>query len=307
MGGVMGERRRRLVKRPVTARPFDERHPCIAAACFFALWLVALVVVVSAANPALIGLLSGAALRFALEAETLVAAVVATAGCALLLRRSRWARRGSDGGAVRLTGSIRSVRSVIVRFFVGTLAGAALAAVALGAFAAVGALQVDEPARIEALAMWVAACFVNAAFQELLIHGYAFTTLLRAKGLAFATVATTVLFVVLHPSAFACGPVAVAVIVGFGVLLALVRVGAGGLAGAMGLHGAWNALGGIGFGLVVLADDYPHVFNSAIQASDFVSGGAMGLEGSVVTLALVAIAIGTLLAKRRGVQSNCER
>lgn len=322
-------------------KTFDERHPCVATACFFTLWIVALAVVAAVANPVPIGALSGAALRFALEVEALVTVVVAMAVCALLLGRRRRANRsGGQGGGrqpvrvhashassvqrgegeayaavdakssgldvARFVGPVQSAFAVAAHFCIGMVAGAVLAAASLGVLVAIGVLRVGDLTQVESLAVWVAACLINAAFQELLIHGYAFTVLFRAKGLAIAMAVTTAVFVVLHPGAFSCGPVAVAVVAGFGILLVLVRVETAGLAGATGLHAAWNALGGVGFGVVALADDYPHVFDVVLRGSGLITGGAMGLEGSVVTLALVVIVIGALLAKRMCSQSNRE-
>ena len=159
---------------------------------------------------------------------------------------------------------------------------------------------------VPSLPIWIIACVLNAAFQEVLVRGYAFDALVRGKGAVFATVVTTAVFALFHPGAFACGPVAALQIVAASVLLTLVRLFSGGLATPIAMHAAWNAIGGIGFGVVSLADDYPNVFATSLSGPELISGGTMGIEGSVVVLAVTCALCIAVFAIHCRLRSNSE-
>ena len=291
-------------KGATVGRRWGERHPFGAAAIFFCLWIVAVVGLSAPLNPVLTHALEGqpAWLRAALEAESLIAVAIPSVACTLMLgsfgrevpgARQRGEVRAGEGIAPHRDASAGR-RPAVGRAFCrlagvfagGLLAGIAWFALAFGALLAAGLLSAGAPAVVPALPLWIAACFINAAFQEILVRGYAFGALARGGGVAAATAVTTLVFVLFHPGAFACGPVAVLQIAAASVLLTEVRLATRGLAAPIAMHAAWNALGGIGFGVVALADDYPRVFDTTIGGSACVSGGAMGLEGSVVTLVI---------------------
>lgn len=272
---------------------WGDRHPLGAAAAFFGMWLAALVAL-SAAAPLATSALSGApaAVRLILEVISLVSALVPAIACPLLL----------GGAAARRRTAAREG----LRFGVGLVAGAAWFALVFGALAALSAVDLGSPSNVPALPAWIAACAANAAFQEVLVRGYAFDALARGKGIVFAAVVTTVVFTVFHPGAFACGPVAVLQIAAASVLLTLVRIASGGLAAPIGMHAAWNAVGGIGFGVVSLADDYPSVFDVSLGGPALLSGGAMGVEGGVVALAVTCVLCAAAFAIRPRLRSNCQ-
>lgn len=105
-----------------------------------------------------------------------------------------------------------------------------------------------------------------------------------------------------HPGAFESGPVAVLQMAAASLLLTELRLLTGGLVAPTAAHFAWNAAGGIGLGVVALADDYPHVFSCSVGVGTSLSIGVMGVEGSpwtlVVTIAF-CIALAVFLRSRR--------
>lgn len=178
---------------------------------------------------------------------------------------------------------------------VGMGMGLGLIVVAAGALWALGSLSFSGISMWDgSLAIWVLALALNAAFQEYLVHGWGFDVMLRGCGPVVATIITTVAFALFHPGAFEVGPMAVACIAAFGILLALLRLLSGGLLAPILVHAVWNILGGIGLGLVTLADDYPHVLDGALSGSPLLANG-MGLESSLTTLALLVATSAVLL------------
>jgi len=50
-----------------------------------------------------------------------------------------------------------------------------------------------------------------------------------------------------------------------------------------------NSIGCLILGTVALADDYPHLWNSALSGNNILSGGAAKLEGSVIVLIINSV------------------
>lgn len=150
------------------------------------------------------------------------------------------------------------------------------------------------------LTVWITACVLNAAFQECLIRGYGFSIMEHGSNTLIATIFTTVIFVVMHPGAFLDGPVAVLDIAVASILLTFLRLLTGGMLAPIAAHAVWNVMGGIGFGIVQLADDYPHIVDTTLSETGLFAGGSMGLEGSVASLAVglvVVVFLGVLLRR----------
>lgn len=256
---------------------------------YLACWLVALSLLSAFIHPAIIGTLSGnpALMRLALEALSLASVAVPTA---LFCRL----RPTAPAGAPR-TGALAASG-------LGAALGLAWLAAALGANWLAGNLSLGPAAPVAHLALWAAACLANAAFQELLVRGYAFGSLRESLGVAPATLTTTALFVAFHPGAFESGPVAVLQMAAASLLLTELRLLTGGLVAPTAAHFAWNAAGGIGLGVVALADDYPHVFSCSVGTGASLSTGAMGVEGSPWTLVVTVaccVALAVFLRSRR--------
>ena len=57
------------------------------------------------------------------------------------------------------------------------------------------------------------------------------------------------------------------------------------------MHFIWNTLGGIIFGTVSLASDYPHIYNMKIHGNQIISGGHFKMEGSIFVFAINIIMI----------------
>lgn len=261
------------------------------AAAFMAIWIAVLALATALLHPAITGSLSTApaSMRLALEALSLASVAVPTALFARL-------RPTAPAGAPRAGPSRPRGSGLGAAFGLFWLGGA------LGANWLAGNLSLGPAAPVAHLALWVAACLANAAFRELLVRGYAFDSLRESLGVAGATLITTALFVAFHPGAFESGPVAVLQMAAASLLLTELRLLTGGLVAPTAAHFAWNAAGGMGLGVVALADDYPHVFSCSVGVGTSLSTGVMGVEGSpwtlVVTIAF-CIALAVFLRSRR--------
>jgi uncharacterized protein len=172
--------------------------------------------------------------------------------------------------------------------------GAALIAAVTGVLFAGGwvvfSSRAEPPA--EGLLLTGLMLVVAAAFEEILLRGYAFQRLVDAAGKLGAILITSALFGALHipnPSATA---LSTANTVLAGVLLAVAYLKTRGLWLPIALHFAWNFLMGPMLGLPVSGYDLGGLLGTATEGPQWISGGAYGPEGGVVlTVAAVAAVV----------------
>ncbi len=267
------------------------RHPILAATILFGAWIILLELLSVVVNPLLVSGLSNnsAWLRFTLELESLVSIVV------VVLIGIKFFGNANQKN---------SIKCVFLTFFVGLVSGVVWFILSFGLLNLVGVIDLGGVHNSSLLFVWLSACFINAAFQEVLVRSYMFDLLLKGKGAVFATVVTTVLFVLFHPGAFMAGPIAVLQIAAASIFLTLLRLVTHGISAPIAAHAVWNMLGGVVFGVVSLADDYPSVFDAQIAGPWFISGGLMELEGSLITLLVTCGLCAFMLVLAHRVRSN---
>lgn len=272
----------------LATRSFGRRLRGVAfAAAFLVAWIATLSLLAALLRPAIMGGLTGAPalMRLALELLSLASVVVPT----VILAR------------LRPVGPPEAPRmSVPASVALGIAFGLAWLAASLVANGLAGDLSLGPAAVVPHLILWLTACLANAAFQELLVRGYAFDALRESLGIAPATLLTTALFVAFHPGAFESGAVAVLQMAAASLLLTGLRLLSDGLVAPTAAHFAWNAAGGIGLGLVALADDYPHALSFSVGGGAPLSAGSMGIEGSPWTLLVTILfcIVMSLLSRR---------
>ena len=174
----------------------------------------------------------------------------------------------------------------------GLAGGAGGAALIVGGAVAVHAATFDAAAggeRVWANIPYVLAVLLfGAVGEELLFHGYGFQALVRQMG-AFATVLPVgVLFGLAHTGNQGVTGLAIFNTIAWGVLLGCAYVRTQALWLSIGLHFGWNAampfLGVNLSGFTMGMTGYALRWN----ADEVWSGGAYGLEGGLVTTAVVA-------------------
>ncbi|MFN8079578.1 MAG: CPBP family intramembrane glutamic endopeptidase [Kineosporiaceae bacterium] len=188
----------------------------------------------------------------------------------------------------------------------GLALGAGMIAVVAGILALTGSLRISGASLntgiLVGLMMGVGAGFA----EEILFRGVLLRLLDQHVGSWPALAVTAVLFGGLHllnPGATAWG--AVAIMIEAGVMLGAAYLYTRRLWLPIGIHLAWNAvLGGVIGGTVSGTElgGPAGLFTSHLTGPDWLDGGTIGLEGSIVTV-VVGLALGTWLlrgAARRG-------
>jgi membrane protease YdiL (CAAX protease family) len=185
------------------------------------------------------------------------------------------------------------------RFLIGAVVGAALVAVTVALAAAFGGYRVVGTAPISGLIARVGPSLHSAAWEEFAFRGLLFRCLAEWLGAGRAVAASALAFGALH-GVGDNGTVwsATAVAIEAGVLLSLAFWAMRELWFPIGMHFGWNlTLGGV-FGSAVSGDPVPSVLLAQWSGPTWLTGGAFGLEASV--LAVVVCTAASLLFWRRG-------
>lgn len=159
-------------------------------------------------------------------------------------------------------------------------------------------LHIENRIEVSNLFTWILAIFFNTIMQELMARGYMFSLLKREYNLGIGIGITTVVFTLMHGGAFEAGFLAVMNVVTTSILLSLVSVYTNGLWAPILMHFIWNSVGRM-FGIVSLADDYPVMFETKIIGNNLISGGSVGIEGSIIVLIINCVFIVGLLIYKR--------
>lgn len=136
------------------------------------------------------------------------------------------------------------------------------------------------------------ALLLNTIMQELLARSYIYQLSKKQFGTKIATIITTILFTIMHGGAFEVGPIAIVNIITMSLLMTIIlEYSNNSLLIPIIMHLIWNVMGGLIFGVVSLADDYPELYNLRVTGNPIISGGSVGMEGSVFVLIVNTIMI----------------
>lgn len=184
---------------------------------------------------------------------------------------------------------------------VGLLIGAVAMLTVLALIAIFGEVTIHRSASVEWNRWWllVGSSVVGAGIaEEILMRGVLFRFLENLAGTWGAVAVSGLIFGLLHlPNANATlwSAIAIALTAGvfFGLFYALFRS----LWLVIGVHAAWNATLGAVLGTPVSGIESYGLFTTTLSGSDAVTGGAFGVEASVLTV-VVFLVISSWLAAR---------
>ncbi|MFT4200229.1 lysostaphin resistance A-like protein [Gordonia sp. (in: high G+C Gram-positive bacteria)] len=189
-------------------------------------------------------------------------------------------------------------------FGLGLVLGAATMCLAVGVLAAVGSYRVVDVGLGSGIGVGLM-IGVGAAFaEEIFFRGFLLRLLDKRFGSWPATIVVSLLFGAVHlgnPQATVWG--AVAIVLAAGPLLCGAYLFTRRLWLPIGIHLSWNAVQSGVFGINVSGVGSGRgLIESELTGPAWLSGGSMGIEGSVVLVALaLALGLGFLvLAQRRG-------
>lgn len=181
----------------------------------------------------------------------------------------------------------------------GVLIGALLVALT---FAALTALGVYRPEGVHApgidMLTALAELVLVGLVEEMMFRGVVFGVVERSLGSKVAIGVSALLFALAHLSNDGLSVLAVCVLCAYGVMQAALYMSTRRLWACIGTHIGWNYTLGQVFSSTVSGHvDAPGLLRGYLVGSDALTGGAFGVEGSLVTLVLIAL--GALFWLRR--------
>ncbi|MBA2448504.1 MAG: CPBP family intramembrane metalloprotease [Chloroflexi bacterium] len=146
--------------------------------------------------------------------------------------------------------------------------------------------------------------FAAVAFgEELVIRGYVLQTLAEGWGVRAATVASALIFALLHAGNPGSGPVAILGIFCAGLMLAAAYLVTGRLWCPIGLHWTWNYFQGSVFGFAVSGTEANGLLRLSAVGPEWLTGGGFGPEASVLGVAASIVGTAALLAWQSNTRS----
>ena len=187
-----------------------------------------------------------------------------------------------------------TVRNFVVGYVVGTvvMSAAVIASILLGGYDLVDNFQQARAGNVILMAL----IYVFQAFgEEALYRGVGLICMSRKSSSVVALIASSVIFSLHHHFNPGYGPIAFVNIFFLAVLCGLSVFATNQVWMATAIHGAWNFVQGNVFGVNVsgsVAEAPDRLMTSLAHDMPLVTGGQMGLEGSLVTTAMLLVAIG---------------
>ncbi len=219
-------------------------------------------------------------------------------GLVAMLYGAIWEQMRPRHMGVRFRPVLHVLRDLLVGYLVGTvcLGGSFLIAHALGSFE-----TVDNTGQVWMWKIgWYTFVFLFQAFGEEVMYRGAFMVSAARKSPVWAAVlVSSAWFSWHHHNAAGYGVVAFINLTLFGVLCCMTVLLTGRIWMATAFHGAWNMVQGKVLGVAVsgnLPNPIATLLVSVVKGNELVSGGDMGLEGSICATMLLAACIALLIA-----------
>lgn len=135
---------------------------------------------------------------------------------------------------------------------------------------------------------------LQGSTEEILTRGYLTQAVARRWGLLVAVIVQAVFFTLLHGMNPGMGVVPIVNLLAFALFASLFSLAEGSLWGICAMHGAWNWAQGNLFGVAVSGTEVQDsVLGYAAEpgSNDLLTGGAFGVEGSLVTTLVYGVGI----------------
>jgi hypothetical protein len=131
--------------------------------------------------------------------------------------------------------------------------------------------------------------------EELIFRGFVVRWVQSTAGTWIAIAVSALLFGAAHAANRGATPLSSAAIaLEAGVLLSVAYVVSGNLWFPIGIHVGWNFTEGPVFGVAVSGNDVAGALRGSVHGPDFLTGGAFGVEASIVAVIVCTLAAGGL-------------
>lgn len=188
---------------------------------------------------------------------------------------------------------------------VGLLMMAACVAVPLGTGQATLSWAAPDAGALLFIGAMFFAFLLQGSTEEILTRGFLTQAVARRFGLIIAIAVQAAVFMLMHGMNPGMGPLPIINLLLFAVFASCYSLADGSLWGICAMHGIWNWAQGNLFGVAVSgqsAADSVFTYTAGPGTTPLLTGGAFGIEGSLVTTAVyliaTALALGTFRRRR---------
>ena len=184
-----------------------------------------------------------------------------------------------------------------IQYIAGLLTGFVMFSCVVGLAWLFGGLQFEGVQKFSLMILLVLLGFgIQGMSEEVLCRGYFMTTVMRHHHVWLAIGLNSLFFGLLHASNAGFSLFALLNLILYAVMISLYTLRTNSLWGACAVHSIWNFAQGNFYGLPVSGiDSGESVFKMSLKGSDFINGGAFGLEAGLPTTIVMTVCICILL------------
>ena len=185
-------------------------------------------------------------------------------------------------------------------YFIGAILGVILLALSVAAIVLTGNIEYDvffENAHIPMILLLIGGFIVQGATEEILCRGIVLHALKEKTSVWIAIAVSTILFIMPHWSSLfddgtVYGVIGVVNLILISIIFSLLTVGFKSIWAACGLHSFWNAILYSVLGLNLSGNDetVTAIFKMQSVGKNIWNGGEYGIEASIITTVVLAIA-----------------
>lgn len=189
-------------------------------------------------------------------------------------------------------------------YFIGAILGVILLALSVAAIVLTGNIEYDgffENAHIPMILLLIGGFIVQGATEEILCRGIVLHALKEKTSVWIAIAVSTILFIMPHWSSLfddgtIYGVIGVANLILISIIFSLLTVGFKSIWAACGLHSFWNAILYSVLGLNLSGNDetVTAIFKMQSVGKNIWNGGQYGIEASVITTVVLALAAASI-------------
>ena len=196
----------------------------------------------------------------------------------------KWVEKKS----IKLPSKKKKVKQVMFGLFLG----AVLPVITVAVMISTKSFKFEGINEVKYLYFWLPALLFNAITTEYLLRGYLFQLYKREYGVIASVVITTLLYISLNFHILKMGKIEMATLIVFNILLCVLLELTSSMVVTISVRFFYSLLSTFALGSLPLSEGYPALLKYKLSGNSFITGGANGIEGSIIPLTVIGLAFG---------------
>ena len=193
----------------------------------------------------------------------------------------KWVEKKS----IKLPSKKKKFKQVMLGLFLGFV----LPVITIAVMIATKSFKFEGINAVKYLYFWLPAFLFNAITTEYLLRGYLFQLYKREYGVIVSVVLTTLLYISLNSHILKMGKIYIATMIAFNILLCVLLELTSSMVVTISARFFYSLLSTFVLGSLSLSGGYPALLKYKISGSSFITGGANGIEGSIIPIGVIGI------------------